>query len=359
MPRRAIFALAAALAAATLAAPAGADTNITDRSTSATTAAPTRRSQAATATRPARSSGGERQQNEPTAAVNPLDVNKMTAGVERLLPGAHDDRRLGRPLLLRRRRGELGQQPAARLPDRHVRGGPGVAALRLHRELGRPRAGLGPHEPPVLRRDRVQPRQADQRLDLGRALQLEPAVRRPGLRVHDDRVPRDADRVRDRALRGQGRARGRRRAEQPARRATSTSAGRASRRPAANNFIEFARSTDGGRTWTTQKISESVHGNQECDIAVTRTGTVFVTWRQYEFKANQGQQQRDAIAWVRSTDGGASFTKPAVAHEFIALGHGRRGREPGRERAGTLRVVPGGRRHARRVRRPGAEAVGP
>ncbi len=43
---------------------------------------------------------------------------------------------------------------------------------------------------------------------------------------------------------------------------------------------------------------------------------VFVTWRQYEFKANQGQQQRDAIAWVRSTDGGASFTKPAVAQEF-------------------------------------------
>ena len=84
----------------------------------------------------------------------------------------------------------------------------------------------------------------------------------------------------------------------------------------ANNFIEFGRSTDGGRTWTTQKISESVHGNQECDIAVTRTGMVFVTWRQYEFKANQGQQQRDAIAWVRSTDGGASFTKPAIAQEF-------------------------------------------
>ena len=123
-------------------------------------------------------------------------------------------------------------------------------------------------------------------------------------------------RVRDRALRGQGRARGRRRAEQPARRATSTSAGRASPASGANNFIEFARSTDGGRTWTTQKISESVHGSQECDIAVTRTGMVFVTWRQYEFKANQGQQQRDAIAWVRSTDGGASFTKPAVAHEF-------------------------------------------
>jgi hypothetical protein len=84
---------------------------------------------------------------------------------------------------------------------------------------------------------------------------------------------------------------------------------------AANNFIEFARSTDGGRTWQRQKLSDSVHGNQECDIAVTRTGTVFVTWRQYEFK--QGKHQRDAIAWVRSTNGGRTFTKPAIAHEFI------------------------------------------
>jgi hypothetical protein len=84
-----------------------------------------------------------------------------------------------------------------------------------------------------------------------------------------------------------------------------------------NNFIEFARSTDGGQTWKIQKISESIHGNQECDIAVSRTGVVMVTWRQYEFKANQGQAQNDAIAWARSDNGGATFTKPAVAKEFI------------------------------------------
>ena len=85
----------------------------------------------------------------------------------------------------------------------------------------------------------------------------------------------------------------------------------------ANNFIEFARSTDGGLTWSTQKISESIHGNQECDIAVSRTGVVMVTWRQYEFKPNQGQAQKDAIAWARSDNGGATFTKPAVAREFL------------------------------------------
>ena len=85
----------------------------------------------------------------------------------------------------------------------------------------------------------------------------------------------------------------------------------------ANNFIEFARSVDGGRTWQKQKISEGIHGNQECDIAVTRTGIVFVTWRQYAFKPNQGQRQGDAIAWARSDDGGASFTKPGIAQEFL------------------------------------------
>lgn len=85
----------------------------------------------------------------------------------------------------------------------------------------------------------------------------------------------------------------------------------------ANNFIELAVSDDQGRTWKRQKLSESIHGNQGCDIAVTRDGTVFVTWRQFDFKPDQGQKQRDAIAWVKSTDGGKSFTKPAVAHEFV------------------------------------------
>ena len=85
----------------------------------------------------------------------------------------------------------------------------------------------------------------------------------------------------------------------------------------ANNFVYFVRSTDGGRTWERQKLSESVHGSQFCDIAVTKTGMVFVAWRQYEFKPNQGQRQRDAVAWVRSTDGGRTFTKPAIATEEL------------------------------------------
>jgi hypothetical protein len=81
-----------------------------------------------------------------------------------------------------------------------------------------------------------------------------------------------------------------------------------------NNFVELATSTDGGQTFKTQKISESIHGNQSCDIGVTKNGAVFVTWRQFEFQ--QGKKQRDAIAWVKSTDGGRTFTKPGIAREF-------------------------------------------
>jgi hypothetical protein len=80
------------------------------------------------------------------------------------------------------------------------------------------------------------------------------------------------------------------------------------------NAVYFARSTDGGRTFTVQKISEGVHGNQSCDVAVTRTGMVFATWRQFTF--GSGKQQRDAVAFATSTDGGRTFTKPAIAFEF-------------------------------------------
>jgi hypothetical protein len=84
-----------------------------------------------------------------------------------------------------------------------------------------------------------------------------------------------------------------------------------------NNGVFFSRSTDGGRTFSNRmKVSDSVHGSQSCDIGVGSTGRVWVAWRQYEFKADQGQRQRDAVAYVYSTDGGQSFTKPAVATEF-------------------------------------------
>lgn len=83
-----------------------------------------------------------------------------------------------------------------------------------------------------------------------------------------------------------------------------------------NNGIYFARSTDRARTFTAlTKLSESVHVSQDCDVTVTRNGTIYVAWRQY---GAQSGHQRDAIAWVKSTDGGRTFTKPAVAATLVS-----------------------------------------
>jgi hypothetical protein len=84
---------------------------------------------------------------------------------------------------------------------------------------------------------------------------------------------------------------------------------------AGNNGVFFSRSTDGGHTYSeAQKISDSIHGSQFCDIAVTSDGTVFVAWRSF---SGRGAQQRDAVVWAKSTNGGATFTKPATATGFI------------------------------------------
>lgn len=85
-----------------------------------------------------------------------------------------------------------------------------------------------------------------------------------------------------------------------------------------NNGVFLVRSTDGGATFSKpMKVSDSVHGSQFCDIAVTRDGTVFVAWRQFAFSPDTGQRQDDGVAWVKSTNGGAKFTKPKIAANFI------------------------------------------
>ena len=82
---------------------------------------------------------------------------------------------------------------------------------------------------------------------------------------------------------------------------------------AANNGVFFARSTDGGVTYShPQKISGN-HGSQFCDIAVTSAGRVYVSWRQFE----AGKKERDAVVTTFSDDGGRTFEKPTVAKEFI------------------------------------------
>ncbi|WP_156960361.1 sialidase family protein [Amycolatopsis taiwanensis] len=80
-----------------------------------------------------------------------------------------------------------------------------------------------------------------------------------------------------------------------------------------NNEIMFARSTDHGATFSHPvKISTGSKDNQYADIAVNSDGTVNVVWRQFD--SNRGHQQ-DAVMFVRSTDGGATFSpaRQAVA----------------------------------------------
>ena len=82
------------------------------------------------------------------------------------------------------------------------------------------------------------------------------------------------------------------------------------------NQIFFARSTDGGRTFSLRRLNRTVVGSQFCDIAVTQNGHVYVAWRQFE-ATRAGETQNNAVVFVKSTNGGRSFTRPEVATEFI------------------------------------------
>ena len=82
------------------------------------------------------------------------------------------------------------------------------------------------------------------------------------------------------------------------------------------NQIFFARSTDGGRTFSLRRLNRTVVGSQFCDIAVTKNGHVYVAWRQFE-ATRAGETQENAVVFVKSTNGGRSFTAPEVAAEFI------------------------------------------
>jgi hypothetical protein len=77
--------------------------------------------------------------------------------------------------------------------------------------------------------------------------------------------------------------------------------------------IYFSRSTDHGKTWSKPvNLTPNIHDVQFPDIVVTGSGNVYVTFRQF---AAQGGQA-DAIAYVKSTDGGKSFDTPKIITTF-------------------------------------------
>src|SRR3954468_89635 len=78
--------------------------------------------------------------------------------------------------------------------------------------------------------------------------------------------------------------------------------------------IYFARSTDHGATFTKQKISQTISDVQFPDIAVTGNDNVYVFFR--SFASGRGHEG-DAIYYVKSTNCGATFTRPTLLTSFI------------------------------------------
>ena len=73
-----------------------------------------------------------------------------------------------------------------------------------------------------------------------------------------------------------------------------------------NDVIMFSRSTDGGRTYSKgTRISDGGASEQFADLAVGPDGAVYLTYRIY----GEGKSP-DAIAIVKSTDGGVSWSRP-------------------------------------------------
>jgi hypothetical protein len=77
----------------------------------------------------------------------------------------------------------------------------------------------------------------------------------------------------------------------------------------------FVRSTDHGVTFSNpMKVSQTISDLQDPDIAVTGNDNVYVFFR--SFASGRGHEG-DAIYYVKSTDCGATFTRPTLMTTFI------------------------------------------
>jgi len=85
--------------------------------------------------------------------------------------------------------------------------------------------------------------------------------------------------------------------------------------------VVFARSTDGGDTWSQSQISQAANrggagrsgGRQGCTIRTDSLGTVYVFWA--------GSLNRESVQYLtRSFDGGRSFEKPRAVATVVEVG---------------------------------------
>jgi hypothetical protein len=83
--------------------------------------------------------------------------------------------------------------------------------------------------------------------------------------------------------------------------------------------VLFSRSTDSGKTFSRRiELSQGLANAQGSDIAVTPNGDVYVVWRQ--FASTSGLPS--AVVYVKSTDGGRSFSLPRTVQPLIGYDRG-------------------------------------
>jgi hypothetical protein len=84
---------------------------------------------------------------------------------------------------------------------------------------------------------------------------------------------------------------------------------------AGGSAIYFTRSTDHGSTFSSPaRLSQTINDVQFADIAVTGSSNVYVTFRS---GASGRGPEGDAVYYVRSTNCGATFSRPRLLESFI------------------------------------------
>ena len=85
------------------------------------------------------------------------------------------------------------------------------------------------------------------------------------------------------------------------------------------NEILLSRSTDHGATFSApMKISSSLCSNQGPNIAIGPSGTVYVSWQANGGGAfSNGTQNANGAAFVKSTDGGQTFSMASLAFNYV------------------------------------------